>query len=112
MKTNTHTFHCTLQGRGGHGAMPHETMDPIAAAAWLIPLLEDAAAAQGAAICWQQVHGGSRFNIIPEQLRLQGVLRTGPHTAAGCEEQLGRAARLAAQALRVHCSLQFEGEGH
>lgn len=91
--------------------MPHETMDPIVAAAWLIPLLEEAAAAQGAAICWQQVHGGTRFNIIPEQLRLQGVLRTGPDTAAGCEEPLRRAAQRAAQALRVQCSLQFEGEG-
>ncbi len=71
----------TIKGRGGHAARPHESDDPIAAAAQLIstlylfvPRLTDSQDAVVVTI--GQVNGGDNPNVIPEQVDLQGTLRT------------------------------------
>ncbi len=70
----------TVRGRGGHGAMPHQTVDPVVVAAHLItawqtlvsretPPLETAVLTMG------MIHGGTAFNVIPERVDLRGTLR-------------------------------------
>jgi amidohydrolase len=71
----------SVHGRGGHGARPHESNDPIAAAAQLISTLyqfvpratdsQDAVVVSVGQIC-----GGESANVIPEHVELGGTLRT------------------------------------
>lgn len=71
----------TVQGRGGHAARPHESTDPIAAAAELISTLYQfvprATDSQDAVVVsFGQIHGGQNGNVIPEQVVLDGTVRT------------------------------------
>jgi amidohydrolase len=70
-----------VQGRGGHAARPHESNDPIAAAAELISTLYQfvprATDSQDAVVVsFGQIHGGQNANVIPEQVVLDGTVRT------------------------------------
>jgi amidohydrolase len=71
----------SVQGRGGHAARPHESTDPIAAAAELISTLYQfvprATDSQDAVVVsFGQIHGGQNANVIPEEVVLEGTLRT------------------------------------
>lgn len=70
-----------VQGRGGHAARPHESTDPIAAAAELVSTLYQfvprATDSQDAVVVsFGQIHGGQNANVIPEQVVLEGTVRT------------------------------------
>jgi amidohydrolase len=70
-----------VKGRGGHSARPHESTDPIAAAAQLIntfyQFVPRATDSQDAVVVsFGQIHGGQNANVIPEQVVLEGTLRT------------------------------------
>lgn len=71
----------TVHGRGGHAARPHETRDPISAAAqllnWLylqIPRSTDSR--ESAVFTVGRIEGGHNSNVIPERVELRGTLRT------------------------------------
>ncbi len=71
----------TIRGRGGHAARPHESDDPIAAAAELISTLYQyvprATDSQDAVVVsFGQIHGGQNSNVIPEEVVLDGTIRT------------------------------------
>jgi amidohydrolase len=70
-----------VRGRGGHAARPHESNDPIAAAAELISTLYQyvprATDSQDAVVVsFGKIHGGQNANVIPEQVVLEGTVRT------------------------------------
>ena len=71
----------TVRGRGGHAARPHESNDPIAAAAELVSTLYQfvprATDSQDAVVVsFGQIHGGQNSNVIPEEVMLEGTVRT------------------------------------
>jgi amidohydrolase len=71
----------TIVGRGGHGAAPHRSADPIVAAAHVVTALQTIVSREvsplGAAVVTVgTVQGGSAFNVIPEEVVLTGTLRT------------------------------------
>jgi amidohydrolase len=75
------TMRVTVRGRGGHAARPHESDDPIAAAAELISTLYQyvprATDSQDAVVVsFGQIHGGQNSNVIPEEVVLGGTIRT------------------------------------
>ena len=81
MTANCDEVLLTIRGRGGHAARPHETSDPIAAAAQLInaiylslPRVTDSQDAVVTTI--GQISGGESANVIPEQVQLRGTVRT------------------------------------
>src|SRR5262249_24592835 len=70
-----------VRGRGGHAARPHESNDPIAAAAELVSTLYQfvprATDSQDAVVVsFGQIHGGQNSNVIPEEVLLEGTVRT------------------------------------
>ena len=72
---------CTVRGNGGHGAMPHQTVDPIVAAAQIVTALQtvvsrNVSPLQAAVVTVGTVHGGGAFNVIPPQVELSGTIRT------------------------------------
>jgi len=71
----------TLRGKGGHAAMPHESIDPIVAASHIILALQTLVSRETdpvdqAVISMTAIQAGSAFNIIPEEVEIKGTLRT------------------------------------
>ncbi len=74
-------FSIKLTGRGGHGASPHLTIDPIAAAAQVITALQtitsrNIAPLDSAVVSVTTVRSGTTFNVIPQRAELGGTIRT------------------------------------
>src|SRR3954454_12830166 len=70
----------TVRGKGGHGAAPHTTVDPIVLAAMIIVDLQTIASrevnpVQPCVVTVGSIHGGTRSNIIPNEVKLQLSLR-------------------------------------
>jgi amidohydrolase len=73
-------FDLELIGKGGHGAMPQNAVDPIVGAAGLVTLLQtvasrEIAASEPVVVTVGAIHAGTTFNIIPERAELQGSVR-------------------------------------
>ena len=69
------------QGRGGHGAMPHETADPVIAAVGIVQALQSIVSRNHKAIddlvvSVTQIHTGSAHNVIPDDAWINGTVRT------------------------------------
>ena len=72
---------CTVRGEGGHGAMPHQTVDPIVTASHLVTALQTVVSRnvgplETAVVTVGSFRGGDAFNVIPDQVRLSGTIRT------------------------------------
>lgn len=80
------TFEIELLGHGSHAARPHESADPVVAAAALISALQTIVArrvnpAVPAVVTVATVHAGTAPNVIPDRAALSGTLRaTDPET--------------------------------
>jgi hippurate hydrolase len=70
----------TIRGTGGHGAWPHRTVDPIVLAALVVVDLQTIVSreiepSQPAVVTVGSIHGGTKHNIIPNEVKLQLTLR-------------------------------------
>lgn len=75
------TFEIFIKGVGGHGAMPHEAVDPIVAAVAIVQAIPTIVSRNNYAlddlvISVTQIHTGSADNIIPEEAYICGTVRT------------------------------------
>jgi len=71
----------TIYGRGGHAAMPHNTVDPVVLAAKIVLALQTVVARENnpvdpVVITIGSIHGGTAGNIIPDEVRLELSVRT------------------------------------
>lgn len=71
----------TVKGVGGHGAYPHTTRDPIVLASQLVLALQTIVSREitptdAAVVTVGSIHGGTRSNIIPDEVTLQLTVRT------------------------------------
>ncbi len=78
---NVDSCDITVFGRGGHGAFPHTTVDPIVQAAQLVLALQTIVArevdpVESAVISVGSIHGGTKHNIIPDRCHLQATIRS------------------------------------
>jgi amidohydrolase len=74
------SFKITISGRGGHGALPQQTADPVLAAAHLVTAIQsivsrNVSPLDAAVISVTQFHAGDAFNVIPQNVELKGTLR-------------------------------------
>ncbi len=74
-------FDVTVKGKGGHGAMPHKTVDPIVCAATMITELQtlisrECPPFEPAVLTVGTIHAGTKRNIIPDEAIFQGTIRT------------------------------------
>jgi amidohydrolase len=75
------TFTIVIQGRGGHAAIPYETVDPVVIAAQVVLGLQsivsrETDANERVVVSVTRIAGGSADNIIPESVELGGTVRT------------------------------------
>jgi len=74
-------FTIKIIGKGGHGASPHMTIDPIVIASNVIMSLQNIVSREipptdPAVITIGSIHGGTAQNIIPEDVTISGIIRT------------------------------------
>lgn len=75
------TFWITVRGKGGHGAIPQQTVDPVAVAAQVVTNLQHIVARgvdpiDSAVVSVTQFHAGTAHNVIPDLAELNGTVRT------------------------------------
>jgi hippurate hydrolase len=75
------TFHVHVQGVGGHGAMPHDTRDPVMAACGIAMAFQTIVsrnhyALDDLVVSVTQIHTGTVDNVIPDTAYLNGTIRT------------------------------------
>jgi amidohydrolase len=78
---NVDTVDVTVKGRGGHGASPHTTVDPIVLAARIVLDLQTIVSREvnptdPAVVTVGSIHGGTKHNIIPNEVKLQITVRS------------------------------------
>ena len=75
------TFDVTVEGKGGHGALPHQTIDPIVAGAEFVTALQSVVSREvnplePAVLSVTRFQGGTTSNVIPGEVQLSGTART------------------------------------
>lgn len=78
---NVDSVDITVRGVGGHGAFPHATRDPIVLASQIVLALQtivsrETAPSEPAVVTVGSIHGGTKHNIIPDEVKLQLTLRS------------------------------------
>ncbi len=78
---NVDSVDLIVHGVGGHGAYPHQTRDPVVLAAQIVLALQtivsrEVRPGEPAVVTVGSIHGGTRHNIIPDQVRLQLTVRS------------------------------------
>ena len=78
---NADTLDILVKGKGGHGAAPHMTIDPIVLAARIILDLQTIVSRETdpldpVVVTVGSIHGGTKHNIIPNEVKLQLTVRT------------------------------------
>jgi amidohydrolase len=71
----------TVYGRGGHAAMPYNTVDPVVLAARIVLALQTVVSRENnpvdpVVVTVGSIHGGTQGNVIPDEVRLQLSVRT------------------------------------
>jgi len=96
---NVDSMDITVRGIGGHGAYPHTTKDPIVLAARIVVALQTVVSRETrpvdpAVITVGSIHGGTKHNIIPNEVKLQLTLRSySDHVRAHTIEAIRRICR-------------------
>ena len=78
---NVDSVDVTVRGVGGHGGYPHKTKDPIVLAAEIINAWQTIASRENnpldpIVITVGSIHGGTKHNIIPDEVKMQITVRT------------------------------------
>ncbi len=73
-------FRCTILGKGGHGALPHQTVDSIVVSAQIVNALQTIVARnvnpiESAVVTVGELHAGTAMNVIADTARLSGTVR-------------------------------------
>lgn len=101
-----------VRGRGGHGAMPHQNIDPLLAAAQIVVAAQSLISREispfnPAVVSFGMIHGGTAGNIVADQIELGGTVRA--YTREDRDHLLRRLAELAsgvAGAMRATAELE------
>jgi amidohydrolase len=109
-KASCNDFDITIEGKGGHGADPHDTVDPIYIASHLIQAFQSIISRnlnpmQAGVISFGGMQAGNSYNVIPSDVRLQGTIRAMTFEAAELMHQK------TAQLTDAICS-SFGAKGH
>ena len=100
-------FEIKVKGHGGHGAMPHLTVDPVVAAANIINACQTVVAREISpqemgVVTFGSVQGGSAGNVIADEVSLNGTIRAyNAETHKTIAESVSRITSTVAESLRA-----------
>ena len=95
------SWFATIQGKGGHGAYPHTTVDPFFLLAHVIIALNGIVSRRldpfaPAVVSIGSIHGGFTENVIPDSIKITGTMRfTTPETQKQIHDEMKRAFEVA-----------------
>jgi len=89
-------IYITVKGKGGHAALPHQTVDPIIIAANLLVSLQQIISRncnplQPSVLSFGKIQGGNAGNVIPSEVTIEGTLRCMDETWRANAHQLIKA---------------------
>jgi amidohydrolase len=111
-------FVIEVRGRKTHGAYPHTGLDPVPVAAELVQALQLVVSRQIDAqepkvLTIGSIHGGNRFNIVADQVVLEGTIRAlEPAVRKALKERIARTVEGVASAHGTTAALRWVGEGN
>ena len=78
---SSNEFKVTIQGKGGHAALPHTTLDPVPVACQMVQAFQtiitrNKKPIDAAVISVTMIHAGEATNVVPDRCELQGTVRT------------------------------------
>ncbi|MHC4944898.1 MAG: amidohydrolase [Planctomycetota bacterium] len=78
---SVHSVDILVRGKGGHGAAPDTAIDPVVTASQIVLALQTIVSRElppldSAVVTVGSIHGGTKHNIIPDEVRLQLTIRT------------------------------------
>ena len=107
-------FKVKVQGKGGHGAVPHLAVDPILAAAQIVSALQgivarNVAPLQTAVVSVCTIHGGETFNVIPPAVEMTGTIRTFEPAVRACVlERFEKTVHSIAEGMGCHAEIDLQ----
>jgi amidohydrolase len=108
-------FILRVRGRGGHGAMPNLSVDPVLVASQIIVALQSLVSREispfnPAVVTIGRIHGGTAFNIIPDVVELEGTFRSFSHEdRAHIQSRIEEVAVNVATAMRASVEVEMTG---
>ena len=103
----------TVHGRTAHGSRPDQGNDAIVAAAHVITGLQavisrSVSPLDSAVLTIGTIHGGYRYNVIPDNVKLEGTVRTlNPSVQSRMPELITRTAKGIAEGLGCSCDVEY-----
>ena len=112
-------FKVTIHGKGGHTGMPEDAVDPIITAAAVIQTVQviqtrEISNLKSTVIMFAKIMGGTKSNIIPEKVELEGSIRflypTGPEDESQPTQRFIRIVEQVCQTHRCACDIDIVRE--
>jgi amidohydrolase len=107
------TFDITIHGKGGHGAEPHRSIDPLVIGSHLVVDLQNIVSrridpTQPAIVSVGSFRSGDAYNIIPDKAYLKGTVRTyDPDVRIQVEKELKHIAQKSAEKLGASVDIDY-----
>lgn len=110
---STDEIYMTIRGKGGHGAQPHQNIDPIVAMAQVITALQQvvsrvASPITPSVLSFGKVIANGATNIIPNEVYLEGTFRTlDEEWRAKAHESIVKIAKGISESLGCQCDIEI-----
>ncbi|TCS33546.1 hippurate hydrolase [Paucimonas lemoignei] len=114
MMASSNEFEVIIKGKGSHAAQPHKGIDPVMVAiqiaqSWQTIISRNCNPLDAAVLSITQIHAGSATNVIPDEARLIGTVRTfKTATLDMIEERMEQIATHTAAAFNAQIVFQFQ----
>lgn len=103
----------SLEGKGGHGAIPDQSIDPVVAASAIVMGLQTAVSREispfdPVVVTVGSLQAGDTYNVIPHRASMTGTIRTfSPRVQAAMKERVTRIVSQIAEAYRCKADVQY-----
>jgi N-acetylcysteine deacetylase len=107
-------FQLQIKGKGGHAAIPEQTIDPIVIASAVVGLLQTISSRaispmESAIVTVSQFHAGNAFNVIPEEAMIAGTIRaSSPEVQDRIEAILKKLVKQTVEAMGGTVDIQYK----
>ena len=107
------TLHIRVKGKGGHGAHPHKSIDPVVTAAYIITQLQSIVSRsidplESVVITIGTLSAGTVNNVIPDEVQMGGTVRiANGHMQPLVEERIRTICHSCAQAMGAECEVDY-----
>jgi len=111
---STNEFKIVLRGKGGHAALPHNTVDPVPAACQMVQAFQTIISRNkkpidAGVISVTMIHAGEATNVVPDSCEIQGTVRTFKLDVLDLiEQRMGQIAQHTCAAFDLQCGFEFK----